>query len=48
MYKKNYHTLLPQLDLIRTQWGIEVEDTLSQDDVGSLKSEKDKGVKTSS
>jgi hypothetical protein len=36
---KNYHTLLPQLDLIATQWGVEVEDTVSQDDVGSLRSE---------
>jgi hypothetical protein len=36
---KNYHTLLPQLDLIATRYGVEVEDTLSQNDVGSLRSE---------
>jgi hypothetical protein len=36
---KNYHALLPQLDLIATQYGVEKEDTVSQDDVGSLRSE---------
>jgi hypothetical protein len=36
---KNYHALLPQLDLIATQYGVEVQDTVSQDDVGSLRSE---------
>jgi hypothetical protein len=36
---KHYHALLPQLYLIATQWGVHVEDNLSQDDVGSLKSE---------
>jgi hypothetical protein len=42
---KNYHTLLTQLDLIATQWGVEVEDTVSQDDVGSLRSEKNESVR---
>jgi hypothetical protein len=36
---KHYHALLPQLDLIATQWGIKIDDTLAQDDEGSLRSE---------
>jgi hypothetical protein len=36
---KHYHALLPQLDLIATQWGINIDDTLAQDDKGSLRSE---------
>jgi hypothetical protein len=36
---KHYHTLLPQLDLIATQWGINIDDTLAQNDEGSLRSE---------
>jgi hypothetical protein len=36
---KHYYALLPQLDLISTQWGINIDDTLSQDDEGSLRSE---------
>ena len=36
---KHYHALLPQLDLIATQWGINIDDTLAQDNQGSLRSE---------
>jgi hypothetical protein len=36
---KHYHAVLPQLDLIATQWGINIDDTLTQDDEGSLRSE---------
>jgi hypothetical protein len=36
---KHYHALIPQLDLIATQWGVNIEDTPSQDDLGSLRSE---------
>jgi hypothetical protein len=36
---KHYHAVLPQLDLIATQWGINIDDTLAQDDEGSLRSE---------
>jgi hypothetical protein len=36
---KHYHALLPQLDLIATQWGINIDDTLAQDDKGSLRLE---------
>jgi hypothetical protein len=37
---KQYHALIPQLDLLATQWGISIEDTLSHNDFGSPKSEK--------
>jgi hypothetical protein len=36
---KHYQALLPQLDLIAIQWGVNIDDTLSQDDEGSLRSE---------
>jgi hypothetical protein len=36
---KHYHALIPQIDLIATQWGVDIEDTLSLDDLGLLKSE---------
>jgi hypothetical protein len=36
---KHYHALLQQLDLIATQWGINIDDTLAQDDEGSLRLE---------
>jgi hypothetical protein len=36
---KHYHALLPQLDLIATQWGINIDDTLAEDDEGSLRLE---------
>jgi hypothetical protein len=36
---KHYHALLPQLDLIATQWGFNINDTLAQEDEGSLRSE---------
>jgi hypothetical protein len=39
---KHYHALLPQLDLIATQWGVDLADTLSLDDLGSLRSEGSK------
>jgi hypothetical protein len=32
---KHYHALMPQLDLIATQWGVDIEDTLSHDDLGT-------------
>jgi hypothetical protein len=36
---KSYHALIPQLDLIATQWGVNIADTLSQDNLGLLRSE---------
>jgi hypothetical protein len=36
---KHYHAVLPQLDLIATQWGKNIDDTLAQNDEGSLRSE---------
>jgi hypothetical protein len=36
---KHYHALIPQIDLIAPQWGVEIEDALSQDDLGLLRSE---------
>jgi hypothetical protein len=38
----HYHALIPQIDLIATEWGVEIEDSLSQDDLGSLRSEDQK------
>jgi hypothetical protein len=35
---KQYHALIPQLDLIATQLGFGIEDTLSHNDFGSPKS----------
>jgi hypothetical protein len=35
-----YHALIPQLDLIATQWGVSIEDTLSHNNFGSPKSGK--------
>jgi hypothetical protein len=29
---------MPQLDLITTQWGVDIEDTLSHDNLGLLRS----------
>jgi hypothetical protein len=37
---KHYHALIPQLDLIATQWGVNIEDTLSHNDLGSPRSER--------
>jgi hypothetical protein len=37
--RRHYHTLIPQLDFIATQWGVNIEDTLSQDNLGSLRLE---------
>jgi hypothetical protein len=39
---KHYHGLIPQLDLIATQWGVNIQDTLSQDNLGSFRSEGEK------
>jgi hypothetical protein len=39
---KQYHALIPQLDLIATQWGISIEDTLAHNDFGLPKSERKK------
>jgi hypothetical protein len=39
MCLKHYHALIPQMDLVATQWGVTLEDTLSQDDLGSLRTE---------
>jgi hypothetical protein len=36
---KHYHALIPQLDLIATQWGVNIEDTVSQDNLGLLRLE---------
>jgi hypothetical protein len=36
---KHYHALIPQLDLITTQWGVIIEDTRSQNNLGLLRSE---------
>jgi hypothetical protein len=41
------HTLIPQLDLVATQWGISIEAVLSQKDFGSPKLER-KGRKSKS
>jgi hypothetical protein len=44
MCVKYYHTLIPQLDLIESQWGDKIEDALSHNELGSprLKREKQK------
>jgi hypothetical protein len=34
MCVKHYHALIPQLDLIATQWGVDIDDTLSHDNLG--------------
>jgi hypothetical protein len=39
MCVKYYHALMPQLDLIATQWGVDIEDTLSHNDLGLLRLE---------
>jgi hypothetical protein len=40
---RHYHALLPQLDLLAAQWGVDDDDDLGRDDLGSLRSE---GVRT--
>jgi hypothetical protein len=40
---RHYHALLPQLDLLATQWGVDEDDNLGLDDLGSLRLE---GVRT--
>jgi hypothetical protein len=40
MCVKHYHALIPQLDLIATQWGVNIEDTLSHNDLGLPRSER--------
>jgi hypothetical protein len=37
---KQYHALIPQLDLIATQWGISIKDKLAHNDFGLPKSER--------
>jgi hypothetical protein len=44
---RQYQALIPQLDLIATQWGVSIEDILSQIDFGLPKSER-KGRKRQS
>jgi hypothetical protein len=44
---RQYHALIPQLDLIATPWGISIEAVLSQNDFGSPKLER-KGRKKQS
>jgi hypothetical protein len=40
MCVKHYHALIPQLDLISTQWGVNIKDTLSHNDLGLPRSER--------
>jgi hypothetical protein len=42
MCVKHYHTLIPQLDLIATQWGVDIEDTLSHNKLGSPRLERER------
>jgi hypothetical protein len=42
MCVKHFHALIPQLDLIATQWGVDVEDTLSHDKLGLPRSKREK------
>jgi hypothetical protein len=42
MCVKHYHALIPQLDLIATQWGVNIEDTLSHDELGSRRLKREK------
>jgi hypothetical protein len=37
---RQYHALIPQLDLIANQWGVSIEDIWSQNDFGLPKSER--------
>jgi hypothetical protein len=37
---RQYHALIPQLDLIANQWGVSIEDIRSQNDFDSPKSER--------
>jgi hypothetical protein len=39
---KHYHALIPQLDLVATQWGVDIEDTLSRNKLGSPRSKREK------
>jgi hypothetical protein len=34
MCVKHYYAIIPQLDLIKTQWGVDIEDVLSHDKLG--------------
>jgi hypothetical protein len=40
---RQYHALIPQLDLIANQWGVSIEDFRSLNNFGSPKSEKNAG-----
>jgi hypothetical protein len=42
MCVKHYHALIPQLDLIETQWRVDIEDTLSHDKLGLPRSKREK------
>jgi hypothetical protein len=42
MCVKHYHALIPQLDLVATQWGVNIEDTLSHDKFGLPRSKREK------
>jgi hypothetical protein len=42
MCVKHYHALIPQLDIIATQWGVNIEDTLSYDKLGLPRSKREK------
>jgi hypothetical protein len=37
---RHYHALPPQLDLLATQWGVDLDDLPEVDDLGSLRSER--------
>jgi hypothetical protein len=39
---KHNHACIPQLDLIATQWGVDIEDTLSHNKLGSPRSKREK------
>jgi hypothetical protein len=42
MCVKHYHALIPQLNLIESQWGVKVEDALSHDELGLPRSKREK------
>jgi hypothetical protein len=37
---RQYHALIPQLDLVANQWGVSIEDIRSQNNFGLPKSER--------
>jgi hypothetical protein len=42
MCVKHYLALIPQLDIIESQWGVKIEDALSHDILGSPRSKREK------